>query len=331
MGIFSRALIIGCCLGCLLLGAGAGSSDVRAEDFAGTWVLRLGQRNFMALKLRSDNGHVIGTLSRPAHFQTSDGLRFSQISSSVMTENIVLIVLEKGHLRIVVENPADKTDRDEYEMKLTDEGQASFEIKGLVFDPWTITRVKGSDESKIATDWDASQVYALVEEPSVPNAEMKAIFDADQKARESTKTLTDEDWKLIGKQDDERRAQTKKLLGTGQLHTGKDFLEAALVFQHGGLPEEYLLAHTLAVVSVAKGEPGAAWLSAATLDRYLQSIGRPQIYGTQFRVKTTDLYTQEPYERGIVSDAVRHQLGVPSMARQEDQLKDYNSPAAKPQ
>jgi hypothetical protein len=323
------ALVIACCLGCLLLGADVSRSDLRSEDFAGTWVLKLGQRNFMVLKLRSENGHVSGMLIRPAHFQTSDGLRFGQISSAIMTEDIILSGLERGYLRIVVENPADKTDRDEYEMKLTDEGQASFEIKGLVFDPWTIHKVKGNEDSKIATDWDASQVYALVEESDVPNAEMKNIFDADQKARESTKTLTDEDWKMIGKQDDERRAQTKKLLGTGQLHTGKDFLEAALVFQHGGLPEEYLLAHTLAVVSLTKGEPGAAWLSAATLDRYLQSIGRPQIYGTQFRVKTRDLYTQEPYERGIVSDAVRHQLGVPSMARQEDQLKDYNTPAAK--
>jgi hypothetical protein len=331
MGTIGRAVVIACCLGCLLLGAGASRSDLRAEDFAGTWVLKLGQRNFMVLKLRSDAGRVIGTLSRPAHFQTSDGLRFGQISSSVVTENIVLTVLEKGHLRILVENHADKTDHDEYEMKLTGEGQASLEIKDVVFDPWTIRRVRGSEDSKIATDWDASQVYALVKETDVPNAEMKGIFDADQKARESTKMLTDEDWKLIGKQDDERRAQTKKLLGTGQLHTGKDFLEAALVFQHGGLPEEHLLAHTLAVVSVAKGEPGAAWLSAATLDRYLQSIGRPQIYGTQFRVKTKELYTQEPYERGIVSDALRHQLGVPSMARQEDQLKDYNTPAAKPQ
>lgn len=331
MGILGRAVVIGCCLGCLLLGAGVSRSDFRAEDFAGTWVLKLGQRNFMVLKLRSENGHVSGTLSRPTHFQTSDGLRFGEISSSVMTENIVVSVLEKGYLRITVENPADKTDFDEFEMNLTGEGVASLEIKGLVFDPWTIHRVRGSEDSKIATDWDTSQVYALVEESDVPNAEMKSIFDADQKARESAKTLTDEDWKIIGKQDDERRAQTKKLLGTGQLHTGKDFLEAAFVFQHGGLPEEYLLAHTLAVVSAAKGESGAAWLSAATLDRYLQSIGRPQIYGTQFRVKSKDSYTQEPYERGIVSDALRHQLGVPSMARQEDQLKDYNTPAVKRQ
>jgi hypothetical protein len=50
------------------------------------------------------------------------------------------------------------------------------------------------------------------------------------------------------------------------LQTAEDFREAALVFQHGPLPEDLL---ALAMVAVAKGDPSALWIATATLDRYL--------------------------------------------------------------
>lgn len=79
------------------------------------------------------------------------------------------------------------------------------------------------------------------------------------------------------------------------------------MFQHGQLTEHYL-----AVIAIAKGNTGATWIAAATLDRYLQSIARPQIYGTQFETKDGEQSTQGPYNPDIISDALRHQLGVPS-------------------
>ncbi len=42
-------------------------------------------------------------------------------------------------------------------------------------------------------------------------------------------------------------------------------------------PDDYLLAHTLAMIAVAKGDEGSLWIGTATLDRYLQSVGKPQI------------------------------------------------------
>ena len=56
-----------------------------------------------------------------------------------------------------------------------------------------------------------------------------------------------------------------------------------MIFQHGTKPEDYLLAHVLATAALRKGgAPLAPGLVAATLDRYLQSIGQPQVFGTQF-------------------------------------------------
>ena len=95
-----------------------------------------------------------------------------------------------------------------------------------------------------------------------------------------------------------------------------------LMFQHGDLPEVYLKAHTLAVVGAARGKEEAAWIAAATLDRYLQSIGQPQIYGTQYQCRGNSDWSQEPYRRDLLPDALREATGVPPIPRQEDRLKE---------
>jgi hypothetical protein len=111
----------------------------------------------------------------------------------------------------------------------------------------------------------------------------------------------------------------------GKLHTGEDFERAAFVFQHGETPDDYLLAHTLAMVAVAKGRRGALWIEAATLDRYLNFVHQPQIYGTQFFFKPNEPTTQEPYNRTLIPDSLRLDLGVPSQAAQEEQRKRYDA------
>ena len=92
------------------------------------------------------------------------------------------------------------------------------------------------------------------------------------------------------------------------------------------LAQARLLAHTLALVASAKGDQGAAWIAAATLDRYLQSIRRPQIYGTQF-LTSGAATTQQPYNERLISDALRTELGVPVLSSQREQLKNHQTAA----
>jgi len=56
----------------------------------------------------------------------------------------------------------------------------------------------------------------------------------------------------------------------------------------------------------------------------------PQIYGTQFSIQPHEPTTQEPYNRVLVSDALRRFLGVPSQAAQEEQRKQYESERSQP-
>jgi len=71
-----------------------------------------------------------------------------------------------------------------------------------------------------------------------------------------------------------RREKVKALLAAGELKTGEDFQEAAFIFQHGNNTDDCLFAHILAMEAMLKGSDEAKWIEAATLDRYLQSIGQ---------------------------------------------------------
>jgi hypothetical protein len=48
-------------------------------------------------------------------------------------------------------------------------------------------------------------------------------------------------------------------------------------------------------------------------------VGKPQIYGTQF--KGNKDATQEPFNRNLISDSLRREMGVPSLAAQLEQQK----------
>ena len=153
------------------------------------------------------------------------------------------------------------------------------------------------------------------------SAEMTVIFEADQASRKDPEI----DWVKVHEDDQQRRLQTQVLLDDGKLSSGEDFYHAAFVFQHGDLPEDCLKAHALAVIAAARGKSEAAWIAAATLDRYLVRIGQPQIYGTQYQRHDGKKWTQEPYRSDLLSDALREASGVPSIHQQQAKLKEMAS------
>jgi hypothetical protein len=149
---------------------------------------------------------------------------------------------------------------------------------------------------------------ACANDDAVDDPEMSAIFAADQADRgvnRKTKSAYVINWSVVSRADKKRRLAVRKIMTAGRLGTAKDFERAAYVFQHGQDPDDYLLAHVLAVVAVEKGDKDATWVSAATLDRYLGAIGRKQIFGTQFFISKDAKVTQEPYDRGLISDSLR--------------------------
>jgi len=288
---------------------------------AGIWVLQLGNRRLVVLSLKKDvSGGISGTLARPRHFQTGDDVSFSHVQGPVETEPVIASTWKGDALQFTVQNPADPKDTDSYLLTVVDSMHAKLGMQGLPLPPLTLIRTTGAAE--VSTDWEPQKIYSPDDNVS-SNQEMKHIFDEDQRVREQHEGNIN--WAVVSKSDDERRAETKKLLDSGELHSGRDFVEAAFVFQHGDTPHDYLLAHTLALIALTKGESDGLWIASASLDRYLQSIGKPQIYGTQFRFPPGQPTTQDPYDRTLISDALRRQLGVPPVAAQEKQVKEYDA------
>ena len=140
---------------------------------------------------------------------------------------------------------------------------------------------------------------------------MTKLYSEDQADRRDPSS----DWRKMQVRDYERREQVKHLLSSGELHTGNDFYHAALIYQHSSLSSDYLLAHTLAMVGIALGSKEARWLAAATLDRYLRSGWRPQVFGTQtVQLPWDNELKLAPMDQDLVSDPARARLCVLPMA-----------------
>lgn len=139
---------------------------------------------------------------------------------------------------------------------------------------------------------------------------------------------------------DARRAEIRKLLEAGNISTGEDFSDAALIFQHGRTTEDFLFAHILAMEGLMRGGSADKWIAAATLDRYLQSINQSQVFGTQYPgdkaagntpkplvdPHTINIQrTQQPYDTKLLPDSVRQDFCVPDVSQQEKNLVIFNT------
>ena len=255
----------------------------------------------------------------PRRFGTNDGETFSHVQPEVKTDAIVASKAQGSTISITFQDPIDPARKDMFLFIQKDRTHAELKAADFPLPPFALTRA--AQAAAVTVDWDPSKTYS-VDDGRPSNPEMKRIFDEDQRVRQPGTAI---DWAQVGKTDAERREATKKLLNEGSLHTAQDFGWAAFLFQHGSVPGDYLLAHTLAMIAVAKGDSDAMWIATATLDRYLQSVHQPQIYGTQFFTPKGQPVTQEPYDRSVISDALRKQLGVPVQKAQEEQRKQYEA------
>jgi hypothetical protein len=299
-------------LGVALLALAACSGTPSQDStFAGTWVMTVDGRPLMVLTLEPESERFTGTLAHPRAI-TSDGRSFSGLSQDTETETLTAGPPVDGALRLVAVEASDPKDTTEFDFSVDASGKGRLKPTGAPIEPWTLVRHAGSDQLQVWNGWDPKRSYVIDEPYVAPNAAMADIYKTDQAVRQSMESFT-ANAAQIEKDDEGRREQVRALLEKGELRAGEDFRLAALVFQHGREPRDYLFAHTLALVALAKGDRSASWIASASLDRYLHSIGRPQIFGTGFG---PDGSSQGSFDRELVSDAIRRELNVPALADQ---------------
>lgn len=285
----------------------------------GRWVLRAGGRPILLLELRRDNagnGGWSGALLRPKHFETTNFAIFSKVEGPAGTEVVVDSSAHSDNLELTVK---DSSSALTHLLWTPSEGGGRLKYVDYHF---AVEMVRAGADERVPDVWDKGRTYTVI--PDWPdNAEMAQIYEADQVARQNHAVI---DWAKLDKEDAARRVHAKALLDAGELRSGNDFYFAAFIFQHGSTADDCLIAHTMAVIAAARGRPDATWIASASLDRYLQRIGQKQIYGTQYQTPKGQPASQEPYDRTLVSDALREALGVPPLAAQEERRKAYDAP-----
>ena len=157
--------------------------------------------------------------------------------------------------------------------------------------------------------------------PETDNLRVEELHNADQKDREKVYTSSKE-VEAMKLRDLARRKETLELMSRGEVNTQNDLYRAAVIFLHGAEPKDFLTAHRMATIATIQGHRGARWLTVASLDRFLMSIGLPQVYGTQFEHNDEDNRYQLrlPIDDSAVLHFEKRFFGVPSVMERLAQL-----------
>jgi hypothetical protein len=293
----------------LILAFAAAPRAIAAPDPAGVWALRADGAVLLAIEVKRTGRGWTGLWARPEHF-SFNGAVLSEVKGPVVRRRSIAAREVQGGVELTFDDPRPGATPDRLTLRPLDGRRAELAWQSVTDRLLLVREARGAAPAPARL---AGRSFALpFNRPT--NPELTAMFEADQGARLGGKVI---DWSVLEAQDREHRKRAKALLDSGALSSGDDFYHAAFLFQHGDKPEDYLLAHSLAVIAAARGRADATWIAAATLDRYLQSIGQKQVYGTQYRTPAGQPVTQDPYDRTLLSDSLRAAMGVPPQGEQE--------------
>lgn len=110
-------------------------------------------------------------------------------------------------------------------------------------------------------------------------AELQILVKADQDDR--SVPFGSIDWQSVLPRDEARRKRVGEIFGEGCFKTAADYAAAALVYQHGNIPDHFFQTFLWSKKAVELGDESQKWLMAAGIDRYLVRTGYKQLFATQ--------------------------------------------------
>lgn len=127
----------------------------------------------------------------------------------------------------------------------------------------------------------------------------------------------------------ENRTQVAILFAEGCFTTGRDYHNAALVYQHGEVPEHFFQTFVWASRAVQLGDMEARWLIPRAIDRWAINSGYKQLFATNL---VTESYFAPVTEASAktwcvwptvasITDRQRAALGVATLAQQVTRAK----------
>lgn len=155
--------------------------------------------------------------------------------------------------------------------------------------------------------------------------ELKQLVLADQKDRISV-DISKIGGSKIAKKDLARRKRVREIFSEDCVKSAEDYLAAALIYQHGDVPDNYYQAYIWSMKAAELGSKNAKAMVALTIDRYLVSIGHKQLFGSQFfsSEATGWCYCMEQVESNFPDDMRREYLGESLHERSSKQFLIFN-------
>lgn len=133
--------------------------------------------------------------------------------------------------------------------------------------------------------------------------ELKELADADQKARDNWQHMTEKEIMEMRHTDLIRRKRVGEIFGEGCFKTQADYMSAALIYQHGNTPDHYYQAYIWSKRASELGDVYGKYFSALAIDRYLISIGKKQLFGSQYqKLPPNHCFCMQPVEQSFPDD-----------------------------
>lgn len=152
------------------------------------------------------------------------------------------------------------------------------------------------------------------------NSELQKMYNEDQGSR-MAKNI---DWLVLTKQDRERENRVYELIKAGQIVTGKDYYNSAMIFQHGADSSAFGMAVSHMRKAIEIDTTINKWLLAAAIDRDLLSRNKPQIYGTQYSKMNGEKWKRSRIDTTQVTDKERKYYHVETLAEQLVKERNLN-------
>jgi hypothetical protein len=92
----------------------------------------------------------------------------------------------------------------------------------------------------------------------------------------------------MSRNDLKRRRRVAEIFAEGCFKTASDYAEAAMVYQHGTVPDHFLQTVIWAKRAVEFGESSQKHLVALGIDRYLMNLNQAQLFGSQAKKLNAD-------------------------------------------
>lgn len=175
-----------------------------------------------------------------------------------------------------------------------------------------------------------SLLYYSIPCRDIPNEYIKScnkledIYQKDQEDRKKILKLDTKSLDLLAKADFYRREKVLKLFAQGCFKTSDDYKKAALIFQHGNVPDHYYQSFIWSRFALRLGDESARNLVNSSIDRFLIHSGFRQLFGTQAHMPlNADCSCLYPVESSF-SDDDRTLRQAKTLYEQIEWLKELN-------